>query len=104
MAGSSPEEIKKGIRAILIIGGVLSFLTVVTVGLSMYEMPTHNQNILLGMILAAGKVCLVGGVFMHLFHEKKLIFKILTFSLVFLLAIFFLTYFSNLDPLVFDRF
>jgi caa(3)-type oxidase subunit IV len=103
MADSS-EEIKKSVRKILWIGGILAVCTVLTVWLSTVELATHGQNIVVGMILATIKAGLVGLVFMHLNHEAKLIYKVLAFTVVFVTALFLLFYWSSLDPLVFRDF
>lgn len=104
MSDISPEEIQKSIKKYLIIGGILIAATILTVGLSYWEMPTHGMNILLGLIVAAAKVSLVGLYFMHLNHERALIYKILAFTVVFVTALFFLFYMSHEDPLVFHGF
>ena len=100
----SPEEIQKSIRKYLWIGALLIVFTIITVALSYVELPTHGLNILVGMIVATFKAALVALIFMHLNHEKPLIYKVLAFTIVFALAIFFLTYFATHDPLVFDNF
>jgi caa(3)-type oxidase subunit IV len=100
----SPEEIKKSVRKILWIGGILAVCTVLTVWLSTVELPTHGQNIIVGMILATIKAGLVALIFMHLNHEAKLIYKFLAFTFVFVTALFLLFYWSSLDPLVFKDF
>jgi caa(3)-type oxidase subunit IV len=100
----SPEEIQKSIKKYFIIGGILILATIATVGLSYVEMPTHGMNILVGLLVAAVKVTLVGMIFMHLNHERSLIYKILAFTAVFVTALFLLFYMSHEDPLVFSGF
>lgn len=100
----SPEEIKKSIKKILLIGGILAVFTAITVWLSYVELPTHGMNILLGMAVATFKAALVALVFMHLNHEKPLIYKMLAFTVVFAAALFILFYLSHEDPLVFSGF
>jgi cytochrome c oxidase subunit IV len=56
------------------------------------------------MILATIKAALVALIFMHLNHEKVLIYKFLAFTITFVLALFILFYASSTDPLVFDGF
>ncbi len=97
----SPEEIHKSIKRIKLIGLVLAFFTIVTVLLSYVELPTHSMNIMVGMALAAFKAALVALIFMHLNHEKPLIYKILAFTAAFSIALFVLFVFSASDPLVF---
>ncbi|MEQ1748374.1 MAG: cytochrome C oxidase subunit IV family protein [Prosthecobacter sp.] len=100
----SPEEIHKSIKKILWVGGLLTFFTAATVGLSYVELPTHSLNIIVGMILATIKAALVALIFMHLNHEKVIIYKFLFFTFAFVLALFLLFYFSSSDPLVFSQF
>ncbi len=100
----SPEEIHKSIKKILWVGGLLTFFTAVTVGLSYVELPTHSLNIIVGMILATIKAALVALIFMHLNHEKVIIYKFLFFTFAFALALFLLFYFSYIDPLVYSQF
>jgi hypothetical protein len=91
----SPQEIQKQVKKILLIGAILIFFTVVTVALSYVELPSHSLNIIVGMILATIKAALVALVF---------IYKVLAFTGAFVLALFLLFYFSNIDPLVFKDF
>lgn len=100
----SPEEIYKSIKKIKVIGLMLAVFTLLTVGLSYVELPTHSLNIIVGMILATIKAALVALIFMHLNHEKVVIYKVLAFTVIIALAIFLLTYGSSTDPLVFDGF
>lgn len=98
------EEIQKSVKKYLIIGGALIFFTIVTVGLSYVELPTHGLNIIVGMILATFKASLVALIFMHLNHEKSVIYKVLAFTAVFAFVLFILFYFSNIEGLVFEGF
>ncbi len=100
----SPEEIHKSIKKILWVGGLLTICTGLTVWLSFVELPTHGLNIIVGMILATIKAGLVAAIFMHLNHEKVIIYKFLAFTFTFVLALFLLFYFTSLDPLVFKNF
>ena len=98
------EEIQKSIKKYLIIGALLIVFTVITVWLSYVELPTHGLNILVGMIVATFKASLVALIFMHLNHEKSVIYKTLVFTVVLVFVLFVLFYFSKMVPLVFDGF
>ena len=98
------EDLQQHVRKYLKIGIILGVFTIITVLLSYWELPTHSMNIIVGMIVAAFKAALVGLIFMHLNHERSLIYKVLLFTLVFVLGLFFLTYFSHENPLVFKGF
>lgn len=62
------------------------------------------DNLLVGMALAAFKATLVGLIFMHLNHERSLIYKVLLFTLVFVVGLFVLIYLSGQNPLHFGGF
>ncbi len=85
------------------IGGVLVVFTAITVWLSYVDFDKmfggHGWNILIGMIVATFKVCLVGAIFMHLKGEKPLIWKFLYFTLFFVAGLFFLTLLHYVDPI-----
>lgn len=98
------EEIQKSIKKYLIIGGLLIVFTVATVLLSYVELPTHGLNIIVGMILATFKASLVALIFMHLNHEKSIIYKVLAFTAVFAFVLFVLFYFSNIEGLIHEGF
>ena len=98
------EEIQKSVKKYIIIGILLIIFTGITVWLSYVELPTHSLNILVGMIVATFKASLVALIFMHLNHEKPLIYKVLAFTTVFAIVLFALFLFSKADPLVFGGF
>ena len=98
------EAIQKSIKWYLIIGGLLILFSGLTVALSYWELPTHSLNILVGMILATIKATLVALIFMHLNHERSMIYKILAFTVVFAIVLFTLFILSHEDPLQFSGF
>lgn len=69
----SPEYIRASIRKYFAVGGILYVLTVVTVAISYFDLPTL-PTIILGMAVAVTKSSLVALFFMHLIDEKKLIY------------------------------
>lgn len=77
------------------IGGVLIFFTGLTVALSYADFDKwfggHGWNMIIGMVVAAFKVSLVGAIFMHLKGEKSTIWRFLYFTLFFFLGLFLLT-------------
>lgn len=99
----------------VLVGCILLFFTGVTVWLSYIDFgaffswlfhihvaPSHGGqlNIAVAMLLAAIKVSLVVLVFMHLAAEKRLIYRILIFTIVFVLGLFWLTYLAWYNPIV----
>jgi caa(3)-type oxidase subunit IV len=81
------------------IGGVLISLTGVTVALSYIDFGSRGLNILIGMLLATFKVCLVGAIFMHLKGEKATIWRFLYFTAFFVAGLFLLTLLAWVDPI-----
>ena len=98
------EDLQKHVKTYIKIGILLGIANVITVGLSYIELPTHGQNLIVGMIVAAIKAALVALIFMHLNHERSLIYKVLAFTVFFLIAIFVLTYLTHGDLLDFEGF
>ena len=96
------EEIQKSVRKYIIIGIALLALSGFTVWLSTVELPTHGLNILVGMIVATFKASLVALIFMHLNHERPIIYKVLAFTVAFAIVLFVLFIVSAQDPLVFE--
>jgi caa(3)-type oxidase subunit IV len=98
------EAIQKSIKWYIIIGLILIAFSGLTVGLSFVELRTHSLNILVGMILATIKATLVALIFMHLNHERKLIYKILAFTAALAIVLFTLFILAHEDPLEFPGF
>lgn len=69
----SAQEVNKHVKTYLMVFGALLFLTVVTVGVSYLELPTYFA-VALGLFVATLKGSLVALFFMHLNHEKKIIY------------------------------
>ena len=69
---NSPEAIKKEMRKYLAVFAALAALTVITVAISRFHLPTW-QAVTLALVVASIKGGLVAAVFMHLISEKKLI-------------------------------
>jgi caa(3)-type oxidase subunit IV len=98
------EEIQKSVKKYLIIGAALLALSGFTVWLSTVELPTHGLNILVGMIVATFKAGLVALIFMHLNHERPVIYKVLAFTVVLALVLFLLIIFTHGDPMQYEGF
>jgi len=78
----SPEAIKKEIRRYLIVFAALGALTIVTVAISQFHLPTW-QAVTLALIVAGVKGSLVAAFFMHLVSERKLIYAVLVMTVFF---------------------
>lgn len=57
------------------------------------------SDLVLGLSVAAFKASLVALIFMHLKHEKGLIYKMLCFTVIFFLGLMFLTLLQEWDPI-----
>ena len=104
MSAEHNEDLQQHVKKYVKIGIILGVFTIITVALSYWELPTHALNIIVGMIVAAFKAALVGLIFMHLNHERPLIYKVLLFTFVFVMGLFVLFYLSHGNPLVFKGF
>lgn len=97
---ADPAELQKHVKKYLLIGAILLVGTVITVALAFVELPSHSLNILVGMIVATIKASFVALIFMHLNHERPLIYKVLAFTTAFAIVLFVLFICANGDPLV----
>ncbi len=82
------------------VGGLLLLFTAITVALSYVDFGTQKANMAVGMLVATFKAGLVAAIFMHLSAEKQLIYRILIFTVFFVLGLFWLTYLHWYDPIV----
>lgn len=80
------ETIRKETKTYLTVFGALAVLTVLTVGVSYFHMPPALA-IAVALIIAAFKGSLVAGVFMHLLHERKMIYWLLLLTVFFFLVL-----------------
>ena len=106
--------VQQHVMRYVLVGAILLFFTGLTVALSYVDFggffswlfhihiaPSHGGqlNIAVAMIVATIKVSLVVLVFMHLAAEKRLIYRILIFTIVFVLGLFWLTYLAWYNPI-----
>ncbi|MGI8431303.1 MAG: cytochrome C oxidase subunit IV family protein [Chthoniobacterales bacterium] len=94
------HDVSKHVRAYLMVGGALLFCTLLTVFLSYVNFGSQKANVAVALVLATFKAGLVAYVFMHLSAEKKLIYRVLVFTGIFVFALFWLTYLAWYDPIV----
>ena len=83
-----PETIRKETKTYLTVFIALAVLTVLTVGVSYFHLPPVLA-IGVALLIAAFKGSLVAGFFMHLFHERKLIYWVLVLTVIFFLVLLF---------------
>ena len=94
------HDVAKHIRKYLMVGALLMVFTIITVALSYFDFGSHKANMAVGMLVATFKAGLVAMIFMHLSAEKQLIYRILIFTVFFVLGLFWLTYLHWYDPIV----
>ena len=92
------EDVSKHVKKYLAVGGLLLLFTLITVFLSYVDFGSHKANMAVGMLVATFKAGLVAVIFMHLNHERKLIYRVLIFTVFFVFALFWLTYLHWYDP------
>lgn len=93
------HDVSKHVRKYLMVGALLLIFTVITVGLSYVDFGSTKANMAIGMLVATFKAGLVAMIFMHLSAEKQLIYRVLLFTVLFVLALFWLTYLHWYDPI-----
>ena len=79
---ASAEEVKKHVKTYWGVFGALLVLTAITVAVGYYHLPIHYA-IIVCLVIALTKGTLVGGYFMHLFGEKKIILWCLALTVFF---------------------
>jgi caa(3)-type oxidase subunit IV len=94
------HDVSKHVRGYLMVGGTLLFFTALTVFLSYVNFGSQKANVAVALVVATFKAGLVAYIFMHLSAEKKLIYRILIFTAIFVFGLFWLTYLAWYDPVV----
>jgi cytochrome c oxidase subunit 4 len=94
------HNVQKHVRGYLMVGATLLAFTGITVALSYVNFGTQKANVAVAMLVATFKAGLVAAIFMHLAAEKKLIYRVLIFTGLFVFALFWLTYLAWYNPVV----
>lgn len=109
----TPEEIEKHTKLYWLIGGFLFALTIITVALGIGQYHHHPildladfgapglsyEDVIIGLLVATVKASLVALIFMHLNHEKPLIYKFLLFTCCFALGLMVLSLLAWWNPI-----
>ena len=105
MTIQAQEDFTQHVRRYLYVFYALLFGTLITVGASYIPFGNHAINIAVALVIASGKAFLVGGYFMHLLSERKMIYGLLTFTACFVLGLMFLTLsaYADFPPLTVTR-
>lgn len=91
-------DIDKHVRTYVLVFVALMALTLVTVAVSYLDMAT-GPTVAVALLIALVKGSLVAGYFMHLVSEKKLIYAVLIFTVIFFLAVLLGPVLTNLDEI-----
>jgi cytochrome c oxidase subunit 4 len=86
MSASDAESIRKQTRSYIVVFVTLMVMTILTVAVSYFHMPV-GLAILVALVIASFKGSLVASVFMHLSHERKVIYWVLLLTVVFFIVL-----------------
>jgi cytochrome c oxidase subunit 4 len=86
MSASDAESIRKQTRSYIVVFVTLMVMTVLTVAVSYFHMPV-GLAILVALVIASFKGSLVASVFMHLSHERKVIYWVLLLTVIFFIVL-----------------
>jgi cytochrome c oxidase subunit 4 len=97
---SDSAAVQKSVRSYLTVFVMLMLFTVITVAVSRFHFAVPIA-ITVALIIAAMKGSMVGGVFMHLSHEKQAIYGTLLLTFAFFFLMLFLPLLTYLDRVQF---
>ena len=98
MDAHSVDDVRKSVRTYFMIFGALMALTIITVGVSYVHLPVAAA-VTVALIVATLKGSLVALYFMHLLHERKIIYWVLLLTLIFFIFMMFVPLFTNGDKI-----
>ena len=93
---SDPAEVKKSVRSYITVFVMLMVFTVVTVAAASFHFAVPLA-ITIALVIATMKGSMVAGVFMHLSHEKQLIYGALLLTAAFFFMLLFLPVLAHMD-------
>src|SRR5262245_56899217 len=82
--------VQKHVSGYLVVAALLPTFPAITVALSYVDFGTRKANIGIAMLVATLKAGAVAAIFMHLAAEKRLIYRILIFTGLFVMGLFWL--------------
>jgi cytochrome c oxidase subunit 4 len=98
MDAHSADDVKKSVKTYFTIFGALMVLTIITVGVSYVHLPIA-MAVFVALVVATIKGSLVAMYFMHLLHERKVIYWVLLLTVVFFVFMMFVPLFTNSDKI-----
>jgi cytochrome c oxidase subunit 4 len=98
MDAHAADDIRSQVKKYYMIFGALMVFTVITVGVSYLHLPVP-MAILVALVVASIKGSLVALFFMHLSHERKIIYWVLALTVIFFVFMMFVPLATNLDKI-----
>ncbi|HEV8580326.1 MAG TPA: cytochrome C oxidase subunit IV family protein [Thermoanaerobaculia bacterium] len=96
MSASDVEAIRKQTRTYIGVFIALMIGTILTVAVSYFHLPIALA-ILVALVIASFKGSLVAAFFMHLAHERKVIYWVLILTVAFFIALMFIPSLTQWD-------
>jgi cytochrome c oxidase subunit 4 len=96
MDAHASDDISKHVKTYFMVFGALMVLTVVTVSVSYLHLPTH-EAIVVALLIATIKGSMVAMFFMHLNHERRIIYWVLMLTVVFFFVLMLVPLSTTLD-------
>jgi len=93
---ADPAEVKKSVRSYITVFVMLMVFTVITVAAASFHFAVPLA-ITIALVIATMKGSMVAGVFMHLSHEKQLIYGALLLTFMFFVMLLFLPVLAYMD-------
>lgn len=98
-AHAAHDDIRSHVKTYFMVFGALMVLTVITVGVSYVHLPIAAA-VTVALIVAIIKGSLVALFFMHLLHERKVIYWVLSLTVIFFVFLMFVPLFTNSDKII----
>ena len=98
MDAHAADDIRSHVKTYFMIFGALMVLTMITVGVSYLHLPIP-MAIAVALVVATIKGSLVALYFMHLSHERKLIYYVLALTVIFFIFMMFVPLLTNMDKI-----
>lgn len=98
-AHAGHDDIRSHVKTYFMVFGALMVLTIITVAVSYVELATP-MAITVALIVATLKGSLVALYFMHLAHERKVIYWVLALTVIFFIFLMFVPLFTNADKII----
>jgi cytochrome c oxidase subunit 4 len=99
MAAHAAHDMKKTIRTYYMVFGALMVFTIITVAVSYLDLPVA-MAIFIALVVASIKGSLVALFFMHLIDERKLVYWVLSLTVVFFVFLMFVPLATNLNKIM----